>query len=80
MRGIAYLLGDSTLAVRFLLAEEPDERTLELISYAETECIADFWQTHEVSYVAEHVPRHQSRDLRPGERWVILRHEPSSSV
>ncbi|WP_421735200.1 hypothetical protein [Cellulomonas sp.] len=75
MRGVAYLLDDSTLTVRFLLASEPDEETLELISEAEAECLADFWPTHQVSYVAEHLPKDDVRQLRPGERWVIIRYE-----
>ncbi|MFC8732524.1 hypothetical protein ACFT5B_08705 [Luteimicrobium sp. NPDC057192] len=80
IRGVAYLLGESTLAVRFMLANEPDEMRLGMISDAETECIADFWQTHHVSYIAEHLPSHLPRVLRPGERWVIVRYEPPLSV
>ncbi|MFJ4108219.1 hypothetical protein [Oerskovia enterophila] len=80
MRGVAYALGDTALTVRFLLADEPDEAVLKLISEAETECIADCWQTHDVSYVAEHIPPHLPRDLRPDERWVIARYEPPLSV
>jgi len=78
VRAVAYRLDDATLTVRFLLADEPDGVVAELVSEAETECIADFWRTHTVSYVTEHVPPPQPVELQPGERWFLVRYEPSS--
>ncbi|WP_418062863.1 hypothetical protein [Pimelobacter simplex] len=80
LRGVAYEISDSALRVRFVYAVEPDVQTVELVSEAETECIADFWQSHEVSYFATHLPNDQPRDLEPGERWVFLRYEPPRPV
>jgi hypothetical protein len=75
LRGVAYLLKGSSLCVRFLYADEPEEWIVEEVSCAETECIADFWPL-EVSYVVEHLSVGQPRELQPGERWVYVRYEP----
>jgi SAM-dependent methyltransferase/uncharacterized protein YuzE len=77
LRGVAYELTDDAIRARWVYADEPDEWMSEEVSCAQTECIADFWQTHQVEYVAEHLPVDRPRELRPGERWVYLRHEPS---
>ena len=66
------------MRVRFMYADEPDEWIVEEVSCAETECIADFWPTLEVSYVVEHLPVGQPRELQPGECWAYLRYEPSA--
>ena len=77
LRGVAYLLKGSSLRVRFLYADEPEEWIVEEVSCAETECIADFWPL-EVSYVVEHLSVGQPRELQPGERWVYVRYEPAT--
>jgi hypothetical protein len=76
LRGVAYVREVGSLRVRFMYADAPDEWILETVSYAETECIADFWPD-EVSYVAEHLPVERRRELQHGECWVYLRYEPS---
>jgi hypothetical protein len=76
LRGVAYLLKGSSLRVRFLYADEPEEWIVEEVSCAETECIADFWPL-EVSYVVEHLSVGQPRELQPGQRWVYVRYEPA---
>lgn len=75
IRGVAYELTESTLSVRVFYDNVPNEWDLENISEAETECIADFWQTHEISYTAVHLPSRLPRDITPTEHWVYLRHE-----
>ena len=66
------------MRVRFMYADEPDDWIVEEVSCAESECIADFWPTLEVSYVVEHLPVGQPRELQPGECWAYLRYEPSA--
>ncbi|GAB3422242.1 class I SAM-dependent methyltransferase [Flindersiella endophytica] len=78
LRGVAYLLDGGELRVRFLYAGRPDEWTLEEVSFAETECIADFWPALQVEYVAEHLPADRPRKLGAGEHWVYLRKESSA--
>jgi hypothetical protein len=80
LRGVAYSATDSEVRVRFLFANSPSAKAVEMVSEAETECVADYWQTHEVAYLASHVPVGEPRDLEPGERWAYLRHEPSGPV
>ena len=75
LRGIAYLQTDEALRVRFIYEHDPDEDTVELVSFAETECIADFWQTLEVTYVAEGLTITEPRLLHDDERWAYLRYE-----
>jgi len=75
IRGVAYELTESTLLVRVFYDNLPSEWDLENIAVAETECIADFWQTHEIRYTAVHLPSPLPRDIAPTELWVYLRHE-----
>lgn len=69
------------MRVRWIYEHAPDDWVREIVSDAETECIADFWQSHEVVYAAEHLPIDEPRDIawQLGERWVYLRHEASSA-
>jgi hypothetical protein len=75
LRGIAYAVTDSTLQARFIYEDQPSAFVTELVSLAETECIADFWQSHEVSYFAESLPTRRPRSLHEGEHWAYLRYE-----
>ena len=79
LRGVSYLLSDKTLHVRWQYEDAPDEWVRELVSEAETETIADYWKTHEVACLAEHLPITRARDInwQKGERWVFLRYEPA---
>jgi len=47
----------------------------ELVSYAETECVADFWQIAEVSFVAEHTPALDAWKVSEAEHVVFARME-----
>lgn len=75
LRAVAYKLTDLSLAVRFVYASTPTQEQIEMVSVAETECMADFWQTHSVAYSAEALAVVQERTLAEGERWVYLRYE-----
>lgn len=79
LRGVAYTLTASDLAVRFMYEVEPTELILDLVNDAEGECIADFWPTVTVSFVAESLPVDQPRRIKDaeGERWFFLRYESS---
>jgi hypothetical protein len=79
LRGVSYLLTDKTLQVRWQYEAAPDEWLRELVSMAETEAWADYWRTHEVEYLAEHVPVTRDRYInwQEDERWVFLRYEPA---
>lgn len=77
LRGVSYLVTDNSLSVRWFYAEAIDDRTRELVSQAETECLADLWPARQVSYSTEHLPMQESRniDWASGEHWVFLRYE-----
>lgn len=81
LRGVSYLLSEASLNVRWMYEDAPGEWVREVVHEAETECIADLWQSHEVAYLAEHLPLPEPRGvaLQAGERWVYLRYEASSA-
>lgn len=80
LRAVAYLLTDSALHVRFIYEDQPHAWLEEQVSFAETECIADFWQTHQVSYAAEHLAPPHPIVLKADERLVFKRYEPSGTT
>lgn len=80
LRAIAYRIDASTLNVRFIYAYPLTDWTSENVAFAETECSADFWPTHQVSFVAEHVPVEQPRELGEGEAWAFVRYEMPSGL
>lgn len=82
LRGVSYLMADNSVAVRWFYAEVIEDWMKEIVSEAETECMADFWPTLEVSYRPEHLPIQKTRniDWANGERWVFLRCEAGTDA
>lgn len=82
LRGVSYLTTETSLRVRWFYADPPDEWVRELVSFAETECIADFGPAKVVTYSAEHLPVEEALTVawEQGEQWVFLRYEPDTEA
>lgn len=78
LRFITLTVGEQRVDGRFGYDAPVDDDVRELVSLAETYLYADFASPPGVlvTFRPEHVPQDEPRELRDGEEWCYLRHEP----
>jgi hypothetical protein len=79
LRGVAIQPEAPIIRGRFLYENDPTNKEREIVAEVEAYVLADFDESVDVSFRAEHVPPERPRDLLLGEEWVYMRREFESS-
>ncbi|WP_394937626.1 hypothetical protein [Psychromicrobium sp. YIM B11713] len=80
LRGVSVGIGLKKITALFIYEATPTLDELELISFSETQIVADFDESVSISFDIKVIPASKDRIISIGNEWVYLRHERTPNL